>query len=299
MTAPKKRRRPAAKPAPAPREPKPLVTVPSQNSHPVQEKMRWVGVVRVSTSEQEGGVATQRHDIEAWVKARQGTLVAIFVDEVTGTMDKLSDRHALTAAFEALGANAADGIVLWKLDRLARDLVLQELMLRDIWKLGGIVASTFAEEERLLDDDGSDPTRTLIRQILGAFAQYERAGIRIRTAAGRARAKNEGRYLGGTVPYGFVIDPISGQPVHDAREVDIIGEALTMRDVGCSLTEIAEFLLQAGMPPRQHGTHRHARETVRHILREAPKRGISPRALGALGRQFAGDRALIYESTAQ
>jgi DNA invertase Pin-like site-specific DNA recombinase len=63
----------------------------------------------------------------------------------------------------------ADAILVHRLDRLARDLVLQEILLREIHASGGALVSATPGENELLRDP-HDPTRTLMRQMLGAFA---------------------------------------------------------------------------------------------------------------------------------
>ena len=46
--------------------------------------------------------------------------------------------------------------------------------------MGAEVFSTSDAEQGYLQDDPSDPSRKLIRQVLGAVAEYERAMIRLR-----------------------------------------------------------------------------------------------------------------------
>src|SRR5207244_2593385 len=97
------------------------------------------------------------------------------------------------------------GLVVYRLDRLARDLVLQEQLLSEVWRMHGVVCSTSPSEDAYLapDDAGDDPSRALIRQILGAVAQYERGMIRLRLRQGKARKVARGGYAGGAPPFGF------------------------------------------------------------------------------------------------
>ncbi|MDP9389706.1 MAG: recombinase family protein [Actinomycetota bacterium] len=67
-------------------------------------------------------------------------LVALVTDEgVSGT---LADRPRLGEALGLLREGKARGLVVHRLDRLARDLVLQEQLLAECWRLGTTVAST-------------------------------------------------------------------------------------------------------------------------------------------------------------
>jgi DNA invertase Pin-like site-specific DNA recombinase len=256
--------------------------------------MRWVGLVRTSSGDQEGGAGTQRGIIDRWVRARNEHLVVIYADEgVKGTVDCLPRREALAAAWAAVAAGAADGIVVTKLDRLARDLELQEMLLRECRERGIIMASCNREEERLLDGSKPpDPTRTLIRVILGAVAQYERGVIGIRCRAGIARAKREGRFMGGRRPYGQQLNT-DGRLIVEPVEARIIGEGLTLRSQGCTLEEIGEFFMQSGMKPRLAKTKRHSVETVRSVIASAPAKGIPPVSLRPLAQQFADVRRAV------
>jgi len=83
-------------------------------------------------------------------------------------------RKALPEALRAAQEGRAQGIVVHRLGRLARDLIAQELLLREVRRLGGEVFSTSAGEAGYLTDNPDDPSRTLIRQILGAVSEYER-----------------------------------------------------------------------------------------------------------------------------
>jgi DNA invertase Pin-like site-specific DNA recombinase len=255
---------------------------------------RWIGVVRTSSDDQDGGADTQRDTIERWVRKRRDHLIAIFADEgVRGTVEYLPQREALAAAWAAVAAGEADGIVVTKLDRLARDLELQEMLLRECREREIIVASCNSEEERLLDgSEAPDPTRTLVRMILGAVAQYERGVIGIRCRAGIARAKREGRWMGGRRPYGQQLNE-EGRLEIEPVEARIIGQGLTLRAQGCTLDEIGEFFMQAGMKPRLAKTKRHSLETVRGVLMTAADKGIEPAPLGALAQQFADVRRAV------
>jgi len=87
-------------------------------------------------------------------------------------------------------------------DRLARDLVLQEQLLADVRRHGADVFSTSAAEASYLTDDPDDPSRKLIRQVLGAVNEYERAMIALRLRSGRRRKHDNGGYAYGSPPYG-------------------------------------------------------------------------------------------------
>lgn len=167
--------------------------------------MRAVAYARVSSDQQvEGyGIDAQIAAARAWCRAHGVRLVAIAIDEgISGAADP-ADRHGLVDAIAHIRSKRADVLVVYRLDRLARDLVMQEQLLAEVHRAGGRVHSTSPSEDGVLEDDPGDPTRALIRMVLGAVAQYERSMIRLRTAAGKARKGDMGGYTGGRPPYGW------------------------------------------------------------------------------------------------
>jgi DNA invertase Pin-like site-specific DNA recombinase len=161
-------------------------------------------------------------------------IVKIFREEgVSGTKD-LENRPALQDLLVALHGNGTKLVLIEKLDRLARDLMIQEAIIADM-KRNGFEIVSVAEPDLCSDD----PSRTLMRQILGAFAQYERAMIvqKLRGARQRMRAKTghcEGRKPYGTRP-------------GESEVVQRIGE---LRGQGLAVDKIAEALNFAGVKPR-------------------------------------------------
>lgn len=262
--------------------------------------MRWVGLVRVSSIDQAGGALTQREAIEAWVTGRGDELMTIFADEgIPGTLEYLNRREGWGKALAALIADEADGVLVGKLDRLARDVILQEQMIGEIHRAGGMVMSAHPGEGDLLGPGVNEPTRKLVRQVLGAVSEFERTQIKYRAKAGYERAKAAGVWMGGRPPYGWKRIG-KGQLIVDEREQQVIGESLVLReDFKLTYAAIGEFFVASGMPPKGLSTRRHADTTVRTILANARRKGIQRRSLSALARQFVGirpdERSLKYD----
>ena len=168
--------------------------------------MKLTAYLRVSTQQQAEhglGLVVQRAHIREWAKQCGHTINAWESDEGVSGSNGLEDRIGLYSALRAIEEHEVDGLVVYRLDRLARDLILQETLLARIWAQGGAVFSTVDAEADSLDRSGSDPTRNLTRQILGAIAEYERALIIVRLRSGKLAKKIRGGFIGGSVPYGF------------------------------------------------------------------------------------------------
>lgn len=205
-----------------------------------------VGYLRTSTDSQDEGLETQRAEIEKWATAQGLGVSSWFTDEGISGSNGLETRLGLA---ECLAQRSA-GIVVYKLDRLARDLVVQETILAEAKRQGTRIYSTLPTEDAYLQDDPADPTRKLIRQVLGAVADYERAMIRLRMSAGAARKRAEGGYAGGGVPFGYRVNPVT----HDLEEAPGEQETLAlMRELrkSHSLRSVASLLDAQGLQPRK------------------------------------------------
>ena len=192
--------------------------------------------LRVSSKGQvEGdGFARQLDAIGSYAKGAGCRLVKVFREEgVSGATD-LENRPALMELFEALAANGTRLVLIEKLDRLARDLMVQETIIGDLRKRGFELIS--ATEPDLLQ---KDPSRILMRQIFGAIAQYEKAMIVAKLRGARQRVKAEQGRCEGRKPYGFY---------HD--ELIALNRMRILRVSGLGFDRIAESLNKEGLKPR-------------------------------------------------
>lgn len=218
--------------------------------------MKALGYVRVSTAEQldGGGLDIQTGAIVEHCKARHHQLVQVVADgDVSGTLET---RPGLTEILGRLEAGEAAVLVVPRLDRLARDLMIQEATIRKLQDMGIRVESVVEE-----DIDSQDPTRVLVRQMLGAIAQYEAALIRGRLAGGREAKRSRGGWIGGNVPYGYRTE--DGELVPDSQEIAGKQLACRLRSEGNSLRAIAAAMTDAGYHPKR--AKKWTAETIRSI----------------------------------
>lgn len=165
--------------------------------------MRLVAYVRTSTANAANGdsPAAQEEACRAWAAANRHDIAAVHVDR--GLSGKLGpdDRPGLAPALVAVERSDADGVVVHRLDRLARELHVQEAALARAWEAGGRVFE--AVEGEVPRDDPDDPYRRFVRQVMGAAAELERGMIAARLRTGRRRKRQRGDYTGGrAVPFG-------------------------------------------------------------------------------------------------
>src|SRR3954449_3387861 len=98
------------------------------------------------------------------------------------------DRPELHRMLDQL--RGGDTVVVWKLDRLSRSL-------KDVLHIMERIAASGAGFRSVTEHvDTTTPAGRMMMQMVGSFAEFERAMIRERTSAGIAAARAEGR-IGG------------------------------------------------------------------------------------------------------
>lgn len=228
--------------------------------------MRLIGYIRVSTDGQlDGyGLDVQETALKAWAKANGHRLVGIERDEGVSGTTAHDDRPGLSTALAAIADGGADGLLIPRLDRLARTVAAQEAALAHVWGMGGRVFATDGGE--VMQDDPDDPTRTAIREMTAVFARLERGMIAKRMRDGRAAKKAAGRHWTGPYAYGTqgVGKGRERDAGPDADEQAIVDRMVTMHHDGMSYRDIASALDAEGIKPRRAAVW--SAMTVRNIV---------------------------------
>ena len=124
-------------------------------------------------------------------------IIQIFEDKAVSGSDE--NRPLL---WDAIAALKKGGVLLvYKYDRLARDLYLSEWIRRSVEKMGAKIVAVSG------DIEGDGPEQIMIRQIMAVWAEYERKMIGIRTKHAVLQHQRNGRRMSDTCPYGTMPDP--------------------------------------------------------------------------------------------
>lgn len=210
--------------------------------------MQAVGYVRVSTDEQSLSVDAQRQALERWCQAHQAQLMAVYTDVGVSGGTPLEKRPGLLSALNALTRGRV--LLVVRRDRLARDTLTAAMCEKIAQKVGASILTVSGE------GNGQGPEAQLMRTILDAFAQYEKALIALRTKAGMARKREKGERLG-MVPYGWQLDADGVHLIDHAPEQAVIVIVRALRASGLSYRAIAEALNRRGMVNRAGGRFNH------------------------------------------
>lgn len=186
--------------------------------------MKLIGYARVSTNNQkeEGTIQLQEHALAEFCKENGHDLITVFKDEgISGDTDA---RPGLSKLFEFLeNSMGYDGVIIYKLDRLARNLYLQEHILKNLRELGFAIISTKED-----DLDSQDPMRVAFRQFSGIISELEKTTITWRLSGGRVGKARRGGYAGGRRPFGYRISA-DKELVVDPEEAKIASKIINLR----------------------------------------------------------------------
>jgi DNA invertase Pin-like site-specific DNA recombinase len=194
-----------------------------------------VGYLRTSSAANVGdgkdSEQRQRLAIERHAKAASFVIVGWFYDAAVSGTDPVEVRPGFAAMLARIAANSVRTIIVETSNRFARDLMVQEVgfaMLRDL----GITLIAADSPASFLDDG---PTSKLIRQILGAVAEFDKAMTVAKLKGARDRIRRGGKKCEGRKNY-----------AERAPEMVIMAKAIKSRGGRVSLREVSAELATQG-----------------------------------------------------
>jgi len=202
-----------------------------------------IGYTRTSSAtnvgEDKDSTARQRKAIQAYANRAGYRIVEWFDDPAITGADAIDSRPGFLAALEKIAGNGVRTIIVETANRFARDLIVQETG----WKrlnADGITLIAADSPDQFVDET---PTAVLIRQILGAVAQFDKAMTvaKLRGARERKRKKTGGGKVEGRKSYA------EKEPELAALARELSGEQLSLRQISSELAAKG-FTTPRGLP---------------------------------------------------
>lgn len=218
--------------------------------------------VRWSTEEQGSGTTLeeQKQTCLAFL-AERGWPVRqdlLFVDD--GYSAGSLERPAMKKLRRAVHAGDVDAVVVYKLDRLTRNIVdAVELVLKEWEGRCALVSVT---------QSSIDTTNALGRQfftLMASFAEFEREMIKDRTLSGKKRRAMQGRNPGFRPPYGYRIGETPGAIVIDEERAPVVKRMFSLFAAGTPMLEIARRF-NAEAVPKPGDSRTWQDRTIRYML---------------------------------
>jgi len=236
----------------------------------MKKPKKLVGYCRVSTDNQkeEGTIEIQENSLKKYADKNGYELVKIFEDNGISGGSELENRPGLAELFSYTENNKEiEGVLIFKLDRLARDLYIQEHLIK---KLEGLNKKLISIEEPHLDSN--DPMRKAFRQFMGIISELEKAFITMRLSGGRINKAQKGGYAGGATALGYKTK--NKKLIIDEKQAEIIRIIFKMkRYKRMGLREIARELNKKGIPTARGG--KWYAGTIKYILENPLYKGMA------------------------
>lgn len=177
------------------------------------------------------GFPRQTAAIEAYAQANGLRIVQTFTEKAVSGTNEAEARPAWAEMMLALLADGVRTVIVETVNRLARDLMVQEHAIAQLRKAGFTLLSV-AEPDLM----ATDPSRKMIRQILGSVAEYQKDELVLKLRAARVRKSAQlGRRVEGVKPYGTL-----------QGEAEVLSLAQSLRKQGETYGLIASHLNEAG-----------------------------------------------------
>jgi DNA invertase Pin-like site-specific DNA recombinase len=151
-----------------------------------------------NVGEDKDSLKRQREAVESFAKRNSYQIVETFYDAAVSGADRIDQRDGFTDLLAYIRGNGAKTILVENATRFARDLTVQltghDLLKAEGYELIPVDAPTYFTED--------NPTAELVRQVLGAISQFDKAQLVMKLKAARDRkSAKQGKRIEGRKPY--------------------------------------------------------------------------------------------------
>ena len=200
-----------------------------------RKKMLAIAYLRTSSSTNTGpdkdSDKRQRAAIAAFAKAHGYIIVDEFYDAAVSGADPISERPGFRATLDRIAGNGIRYIIVESPDRFARDLTVQ-LTGHDYLKGLGVTLIPATAPDFFTEDT---PTAVLVRQVLGAIAQFEKTSLVAKLKAARDRKRAKTGKCGGRKTYAET------RPEAVALAKELHAQGVSLRKISAELAAQGHF----------------------------------------------------------
>jgi len=212
-------------------------------------KTHAVGYLRTSSAANVGAEKDsdkrQRAAIQRYCKAA-GYLIAEddwYYDEAVSGADPLGSRAGWSALMARITSNGVRVVIVEDASRFARELMVQEQGILELRQAGVTVLTSSGDDLTA----SNDPGRTMIRQIMGSFSEYEKARLVAKLRSARDRVIAETGRCGGRRKLAE-LEPDALKLARKLRRANpLTGKRMSYRDIARKLAE-AGHVAASGKP---------------------------------------------------
>lgn len=209
-------------------------------------EMKKVAIyIRVSTQYQvdRASLPVQREELINYARYALG-IECYEVFEDAGYSAKNTDRPAYQQMMVRVRTGEFSHVLVWKIDRISRNLLDFAAMYKELKELGVIFVS---KNEQF---DTSSAMGEAMLKIILVFAELERNMTSERVSAVMVSRANSGKWNGGKIPFGYDYDKQTKEFSVNSSEAAVIRTVYDLYETNWSLVTVSKILNEKGILPR-------------------------------------------------
>lgn len=202
-----------------------------------ENRVHALTYLRTSSAQNVGGDSDtrQRQAIERFAQSHGYELAGEFYDAAVSGADPIESRAGFAAMLERIEGNSVRIVLVEDASRFARSVIAQELGVLAMQARGVTVLT--ANGDNLTETD--DPAKIMMRQIAGAFAQYEKARLIAKLRGARDRKSAAiGKRVEGRKGYSETNTELVREAKRLARKSPKTGEKRSLREIAAELERL-------------------------------------------------------------
>ena len=207
-----------------------------------------------SDSQREESIEGQLRECTAFAEKNGITILRHYIDRAFSA--KTDNRPEFQNMIKDSGKKLFDMVIVWKLDRFARNRY-DSARYKSTLKKNGVKVVSATE----VISDGAEGI--ILESVLEGYAEYYSADLSEKVIRGMTDNALKCKYNGGTLPIGYVIDDEQHFQL-DPLTAPFILEAFKRYDEGATMTAIRDWLNEQGMKNTRNQSMTY--NSVQHLL---------------------------------
>ena len=190
-----------------------------------------------SDSQREASIEGQLRDCKDYAEKNGITVVGTYIDRAYSA--KTDDRPDFQRMIKDSGKKIFDVVLVWKLDRFARNRFDAVNYKYQLEKNGVHLVSA-------MEPISQGPEGIMVESMLIGMAEYYSAELALKVARGERENALQCKYNGGVVPLGFTIGKEDRLYHIDPETAPIVQEIFTRYADGATMKEVMQYLVESG-----------------------------------------------------
>lgn len=190
-----------------------------------------------SDSQREESIEGQLRECQEYAERNGITILGTYIDRAMSA--KTDHRPDFQRMIKDSGKGLFDVVIVWKLDRFARNRY-DSAHYKSVLRKNGV--KVVSAKEAIAEDS----TGILLESLLEGYAEFYSAELSEKVIRGMTDNALKTKYNGGGVPIGYVIDQEQHYQL-DPVTAPVVREAFDRYDKGATMKELTDYLFEKGL----------------------------------------------------